>query len=915
MGTPRVPVAVPTMMADLAAVAVVVVLAVLGAATWRSGRRSVWWRAGSGALVAVAAVATGVRFPSTGASAADAVLAGGFLFLASATAPGAGAGPSRRLPWGPVVALGVLVVALPADTGPVVVLAAALVIVGGAAAVLGVSGSPRRARMVASAGPVVGFVLGVATLLAATTLSPEGGGAFVVLAWAWPLADLAATSLSRFRRRQSLVGGAGDHLVDRLARSRLGPRRAGWVVLGATALLVSLGVLAARGVLAAGSALLIGGVVLAVVLVAALRSSAPADDGAGLVVVPRSVWWVGVLALVAVVLPALPALGALWAARGPALAGEQAANQALALARQGHLAEAADRFTVAKARFAQARHDLNGRLASIGLGYPVLSSNLAAIRTLAEVGESLAGQGRDLALASDRFRYGVRGGTVPVAQLAATAPQFASALATVDGAEVAMTTIRGPYLLPPVTRALSGLERQLGPARRDVLRAQGIAVNLPDLLGLHGPRRYFLAFQTDAEARATGGLIGLNGILVADQGHLQLSGLQDSALLNRGGAPVRVLHAPADYLARYGSFDPADNWQMVNLSPDFPTVGAVIADLYPQSGGTPVDGVLALDPEGLAAMMQLTGPITVPGWLVPIDDANVSAITQNQSYVAYAGADVARQAFLERLIRAVFDRLSNLNLHDPVVLVNDLAPAVRGGHLLAYSTRPSGQAYLASVGMAGAVPPVASDTLELTTQNASANKIDYYLQRTVDDQVHLAPQPSSGAPVTARVTARVSVALDNTAPASGLPPIVIGPGSPGLVAGESRTFVTLYTPLRFSAAALGNLPTGLATLPELGRQADSTFVSVGAGQTATLSATLSGTVRLRAGGWYALDLPSQPLINPDHVEVVVTVAPGWQVTGVRGATRLGSDRAEAQLVTASRHTVWVRVGRRAGSEG
>jgi len=372
-----------------------------------------------------------------------------------------------------------------------------------------------------------------------------------------------------------------------------------------------------------------------------------------------------------------------------------------------------------------------------------------------------------------------------------------------------------------------------------------------------------------------------------------------------------VLHAPPDYVARYGSFDPADNWQMVNLSPDFPTVGAVITDLYPQSGGTPVDGVIAVDPEGLAAMMQLTGPITVPGWPVPITSANVSAITQNEAYVTYAGADVARQAFLEGLIRAVFDRLSNLNLHDPVVLIDDLAPAVRGGHLLAYSTRSSEQAYLASVGMAGAVPPVVSDALELTTQNASANKIDYYLHRTVDDRVHLTPQASSadtsGSPKVANVTSQVSVTLHNAAPASGLPPYVIGPGSPGFVAGENLTYLTLYTPLHFSASTLDGAPTGLSSLPELGRNADSTFVDLLAGQSSTLSTTLSGTVPLLSGGWYELDLPSQPLINPDHVQVEVTVAPGWQVIGVRGATRIGADRAVTRLVTASHHSVWVQV--------
>src|SRR5664280_1737793 len=94
----------------------------------RSGahsRSSLWMRAVPGvvAVVAVAAVvAAGLRFPSTGAPGADAVLAVGFLFLASATATFATAGPSRDVPWALVVALGVLVVAVPTGTGPVVAL-------------------------------------------------------------------------------------------------------------------------------------------------------------------------------------------------------------------------------------------------------------------------------------------------------------------------------------------------------------------------------------------------------------------------------------------------------------------------------------------------------------------------------------------------------------------------------------------------------------------------------------------------------------------------------------------------------------------------------------------------------------------------------------------------------------------------
>ena len=39
-----------------------------------------------------------------------------------------------------------------------------------------------------------------------------------------------------------------------------------------------------------------------------------------------------------------------------------------------------------------------------------------------------------------------------------------------------------------------------------------------------------------------------------------------------------------------------------------------VRQMWPQSGGQPLDGVLYLDPETLAALMHLTGPVTVPGY-------------------------------------------------------------------------------------------------------------------------------------------------------------------------------------------------------------------------------------------------------------------------------------------------------------
>src|SRR5207253_7315607 len=97
--------------------------------------------------------------------------------------------------------------------------------------------------------------------------------------------------------------------------------------------------------------------------------------------------------------------------------------------------------------------------------------------------------------------------------------------------------------------------------------------------------------------------------------------------LQNAGTHPRVVTGPPAFFERWKTFNPAQAWQQVNVSPDFPTTARLIAELYPQSGGAPVDGVIAVDPPGLAAMLTLTGPVSVPGWPVPITSANVVHVT------------------------------------------------------------------------------------------------------------------------------------------------------------------------------------------------------------------------------------------------------------------------------------------------
>src|SRR5439155_6307005 len=126
--------------------------------------------------------------------------------------------------------------------------------------------------------------------------------------------------------------------------------------------------------------------------------------------------------------------------------------------------------------------------------------------------------------------------------------------------------------------------------------------------GGHGTRTYLLVVQNNAESRATGGFIGSFGLLTADDGKLHISRLLRTSAWNNAvrANPDPKADAPADYRARYGQFQPERTLQNVNLSPDFPSVAKVLASLAPQAGLPAVDGVLAVDPVGLAALLQLT---------------------------------------------------------------------------------------------------------------------------------------------------------------------------------------------------------------------------------------------------------------------------------------------------------------------
>ena len=147
------------------------------------------------------------------------------------------------------------------------------------------------------------------------------------------------------------------------------------------------------------------------------------------------------------------------------------------------------------------------------------------------------------------------------------------------------------------------------------------------------PRRYLVAVTSPNETRNSGGFMGGYAELTVTNGLIEKTASGSISELNSAGDALgRTLTGTPEFSERYGTYVPARFLQNATASPDLPTTAKVLAELYPQAGGAPLDGVILLDPAGLAALLELSGPVTVEGIDRPITSENVEAFLLKRQY-------------------------------------------------------------------------------------------------------------------------------------------------------------------------------------------------------------------------------------------------------------------------------------------
>ncbi|BBZ62422.1 DUF4012 domain-containing protein [Mycolicibacterium monacense] len=281
----------------------------------------------------------------------------------------------------------------------------------------------------------------------------------------------------------------------------------------------------------------------------------------------------------------------------------------------------------------------------------------------------------------------------------------------------------------------------------------------PSMMGADGARTYFMAFQTNAEARGTGGLLGGFGILRFDNGTATVDTLASNRDLDGASASVDLGREFADM---YGFTNPMTDFRNSNLSSHFPYAAQIWKSMWAEQTGMNVDGVILLDPVTLSYVLGAVGPVRMPDGEVITKD-NVVELTESTAYSRFPTDQTARKTYLQDIANEVVRKITG-RIESPQKLLDALGKAVGERRIAVWGSVPAEQELLEETPLAHVVPDDPAPYAEVVINNLGGNKLDYYLRRQIE-------YVADGCNADTRMST-VTIRLANEAPKTGLPDYV-----------------------------------------------------------------------------------------------------------------------------------------------
>ncbi|MEX0587460.1 MAG: DUF4012 domain-containing protein [Patescibacteria group bacterium] len=282
-----------------------------------------------------------------------------------------------------------------------------------------------------------------------------------------------------------------------------------------------------------------------------------------------------------------------------------------------------------------------------------------------------------------------------------------------------------------------------------VLRGREILEVAPALLG--APKRtYLVLFQNAAELRPTGGFITGFSLLTVDEGRVLANDFHSGAYFATH-YPPELGYSPPKPLGKYLN---VGKWhfQDSNYWPDFPTTAQTITGVWAKSKLPKISGVVAINTDIAADLLNLTGPVKIPGYDLDLANFNLpkdcrgggrnftsgNLICRLEYYVekvAKGKGTEARKVILDLISDAVIKKISTASAEIWPRLVDFIFKHLQQKNLMIYAPAEKEQALIAGLGYAGEVRESAGDYLYVNDSNFGGLKTNLYMTEEIEQSL------------------------------------------------------------------------------------------------------------------------------------------------------------------------------------
>ncbi len=289
----------------------------------------------------------------------------------------------------------------------------------------------------------------------------------------------------------------------------------------------------------------------------------------------------------------------------------------------------------------------------------------------------------------------------------------------------------------------------------------------PYLLGVDDPRTYLVLFQNDKELRPTGGFLTAYSIATVEKGKFKPIASNDIYNIDIRYTPsIRAADPIITYLK--GPYLISKNYRLrdLNWSPDFSESMKVFVEEVEKVGITDIDGVIAVDTQLLVYLLDVLGPIGVPGFgdfsteIVP--ECNCpQVIYELESFADIEGPIVWDQNVPGKIIFAppnidnrkkIIGPLMNSILANALGQPKDkLAPMFEAAfkslmekHVLFYVFDEEAQSAIENFGIGGIIDEYndSGDYLHINDANLGGRKSNLYVTQEVMQEIEVAKDGS-----------------------------------------------------------------------------------------------------------------------------------------------------------------------------